>query len=29
MAGDEIGLGQADVAAHHIQRRVPEDLLRD
>ena len=27
MAGHEIGLGQADVAADHVERRVAEDLL--
>ncbi len=27
MAGYQIGLGQADVAADHVERRVAEDLL--
>jgi hypothetical protein len=27
MAGHQIGLGQADVAADHVERRVAQDLL--
>jgi hypothetical protein len=28
MPGHEIGLGQADVAADHVERRVAQDLLK-
>jgi hypothetical protein len=27
MAGDQIGVGQADVTADHVERRVAEDLM--